>query len=222
MDTGNLFHAAGTGVANPELDGIGSNVDEGEALPVDGPDGIAGTHAGGKRDVSLLAIGDSNQFQACGTGSDAVAAASIVLAVILGLDTSTGEAQERRGHASDGGVVLPRDEENSLIGRAYEGDRRRGRAHDGQDIVRRQVVAQGIGRRRRRRVRLSADGCRGYPGKKHAKGKPNQDLRTGHKLPPRRRVRGVRGQGNRSEIRDSWATLLRQQRKFPSKSLITR
>ena len=125
MDAGNLFHAARTGVANPELDGIGSNVDEGEALPVDGPDRVAGTHAGGKRDVSLLAVGDSNEFKACGAGSDAVATASIVLAVILGLDPSTSEAEERRGHASNGGVVLPRDEENVLIGRTYEGDRRR-------------------------------------------------------------------------------------------------
>ena len=92
MDTGNLFHAAGISVANPELDGIGSNVDEGEALPVGGPDGIPGAHAGGKRDGSLLAIGDSNQFKARGTGSNAVAAASIVPAMILGLDTSTSEA----------------------------------------------------------------------------------------------------------------------------------
>ncbi len=128
MDTGNLFHAAGTGVANPELNGIGSDVDEGEALPVGGPDGIPGAHAGGKRDGSLLAIGDSNQFKACGTGSNAVAAASIVPAVILGLDTSTSEPQKRRSHASDGRIFLPRDEENRLIGRAYDGDGRGGRA----------------------------------------------------------------------------------------------
>ena len=121
------MHVAGTGVADPELDGIGSNVDEGEVLPVDGPDGVAGTHAGGKRDVSSLAIGDSNQFKACGAGSDAVATGSIVLAVILGLDPNASEAEERRSHASDGGVVLPGDEENVLIGRTYEGDRRRGR-----------------------------------------------------------------------------------------------
>ena len=169
MDIGNLFHAAGTRVANPELDRIGSDVDERESLPVGGPDGTPGAHAGRKRDGSPLAVGDSNQFKARGTGSNAVAAASIVPAMILGLNTNTGEAQKRRSHACDGGIVLPGDEENRLLGRAYQGDGRGGRAHDGQDIVRGQVVAQGIGMRRRRRVRLSAAECRSYPGKKHTK-----------------------------------------------------
>jgi hypothetical protein len=127
-DGGNLLHVPGSGVANPQLDGIGSNVDEGEALAVGGPDRVTGAHAGGKGDGSLLALGDSNQGKACGAGSNAVTAGSIVPAVILRLDPSTSEAQERRSQASDGGIVLPRDEENGVIGRAYGERAERARA----------------------------------------------------------------------------------------------
>jgi len=107
MDVGNLLHGASVSIANPELDGIGSNIDEGEALAIGGPSGIAGTHSGGKRDGSLLAVGDANESEACGARRDTVAAWSVVLAVIFGFNASAGEAEERLRHASDGRIILP-------------------------------------------------------------------------------------------------------------------
>ena len=138
---GNLLHVAGGGIANPKLDGISSNVDESEALTVCGPGGVAGTHAGGKRNWSLPAVGDPNESKACCAGSNAVAAGRVVLAVIFGFNASTGKAEERLRDASDGRIILPGNQEDGVVGGANEGDGWRGRTHHGQDVVWGQVVA---------------------------------------------------------------------------------
>jgi hypothetical protein len=99
----------GGGVADPEFDGVGGEVDEGEVFAIRGPGGLAGTRAGRESDVELLAVGDMDQVEFCGAGGNAVSARSVVLAVVSGLDADSSEAQEGRGDAGDRGVVLPGD-----------------------------------------------------------------------------------------------------------------
>ena len=113
---------AGLGVADPEFDRFGGDVGEGEPLSVGGPDGIAGAGARGKRDMNLRAIGDVHQLEGAGAGRDAVAAGSVVLAVILGLDAHAGETQERRRHARNRRVFLPGHQQNRVVRRAHQGN----------------------------------------------------------------------------------------------------
>ena len=73
-------------VADPEFDGVGGEVDEGEMLSVSGPDGLAGACGSGKSDVDLFLIGHMDEIELRRAWSDAVAAGRVVLAVIAGFD----------------------------------------------------------------------------------------------------------------------------------------
>ena len=91
-DAGDAMHLAGLGVADPEFDGVGGDVDEREELAIGGPVGLA--RAGGcrKREVNLLAVGDVDEVDGLGAGSDAVSTAGVVAAVIGGLDAEVKSA----------------------------------------------------------------------------------------------------------------------------------
>ena len=91
--------------------------------------------------MNLFAVGDVNEFEVCGAQSNAVAARSVVLAVIPGLYADAGQAQEGRRHACNGRIFLPRDQENCVLSRAHDGPWRRGRAHHIQNFFRGLVVS---------------------------------------------------------------------------------
>jgi hypothetical protein len=95
------MYFAGLGVADPEFDGIGSEVDEGKSFSVGGPQRPARACRLGEGNVNLFAVGNVNEFEVRGAESDAVAAGSIVLAVIPGLNADASEAQEGRRYAGD-------------------------------------------------------------------------------------------------------------------------
>jgi hypothetical protein len=106
-DCGHLMYSACLGIANPELYRVSSDVDKGKLFSISGPYGVARTSAAGKLNMNLRTIGDVHQLEVAGAGCDAVAARTIVLAVIFGLDSHAGEAQERCRHAGHRREVLP-------------------------------------------------------------------------------------------------------------------
>ncbi len=103
----------GLGVANPELDGIGDDVGEGEMLAVGGPVRFPGHAPAGSATCVCCAVGDAHQVEGSGAGSDAVAARRVVLAVVLRLDAHARETQEGRRDARDRRVLLPGDQQNA-------------------------------------------------------------------------------------------------------------
>ena len=142
-NAGHAMRLAGLGVADPQLDRVRGDVDEGETLAVGRPDRRPGAGARRQLDVDLLAVGDVHQVEAPGAGRDAVSAGSVVLAVIARLDAHSRQPQERRGHARDRRVLLPGDEQDRVVRRTHDRLRRRRRAHHVEDVFRRLVVSGG-------------------------------------------------------------------------------
>ena len=129
------------GVSDPEFDGVGSEIHEGEVLSVGGPDRFARACGRGENDVSRGAVGDLDEVKVAGAGRNAVSPWSVVLAVIAGFDADASEPHEGCSHACDRGVVLPGDQEDGVVRGAYHGLRRRGSVHDIEDVLRRLVVS---------------------------------------------------------------------------------
>ena len=88
---------------------------------VGGPRGLAWAGAKGKLDMDLTATDDMCQVEASDARSNAVAAGSVMLAVILWLDAYAGQAQERCRDSSDGRVVLPGHKQDRVVGRTHLG-----------------------------------------------------------------------------------------------------
>jgi len=119
------MYFAGLGVADPEFDRLRGDIHEGESFSVRRPQGLARACAGGKRDMNLPAISrstsDVHQLEAGGAGRDAVAARSVVLAVILWFYAHARQAQERRRHPRNRRVFLPRHQQDRVVSRAHIG-----------------------------------------------------------------------------------------------------
>jgi hypothetical protein len=77
------MYFAGLGIADPELDGLGSDIHERKSFSIRGPHWRARARALGKRDMNLRGIGDVHQFEVPGAGRDTVPAGGVVLAVVL-------------------------------------------------------------------------------------------------------------------------------------------
>jgi hypothetical protein len=132
-------------------------------------------------------IGDAHEIETPRARRDAVAAGGVMPAVIFGLDADACEAEERRGNARDGRVVLPRNQQNGILGGADFGNRRRWGAHDVENVFWWEVVAGGsvgdggFGRAASRSC-LRGDGERGGGGKERCEQKYFLNFRDGHVL----------------------------------------
>src|SRR5580700_7498703 len=120
------MYFAGLTIADPQFDRLGSEIHERESLSVSRPHGPARASALGKRDrnpspIGKPSISDVHQFEGPGAGGDAVTARSVVLAVVPWLHAHASQAQKRCRHPRDRGIVLPRHQQNRVLGRAHPG-----------------------------------------------------------------------------------------------------
>ena len=147
---GNLPDCTCGTVADPQLDRGRSNVRERKQLAVRRPPRRSRARSRWQRHGLRLAIGNMNNLIAGRARSNPIAARSIVLAVIGGLDTNAGQPQEGRSYARNRGILLLSHEQYVFVRRADERPRRSRRMHHIQNRLVRLVVP---GSRLRREIR---------------------------------------------------------------------
>ena len=126
---GHAMDIARLAVADPKLDGLGSEIHKRKPLPVSRPSWLARARALCKRDMRLCPIGDVHQVEALTTLCNAVTARGVVLAVILWLDPHPRKAQKRRRHPGNRRVDLHIHQQNRVLCRTHSRIGREWRVH---------------------------------------------------------------------------------------------